>query len=492
MEVIGEAGIIFLLLVLSILLFSSMKMYQGQLPPGPTPWPLLGNLLQKDTRNVSDSYQKLSMKYGPIFTIWMGPKPVVVLCGYEVVKDALVNYSEEFGGQPPLPIFDSVTKGRGLLSTNEMKWKELRRFTLSTLRNFGMGKMMMSERIQEEANCLVEVMATTQGQAFDPQNSISSAVANVISAMLLGSSFGHNNQDFLEYQRIMMDFLRFSHTFSGLVYNCIPKIMDYLPGRHKKVFADCEKLCTFIHERVEYHRQTLDPQNPRDYMDCFLIKFEKEQYSASGLYTTEDLVMNTFVLLQGGTLSMTHFLLYSLLVMTMYPHIQEKVQQEIDEVVGANRTPNMEDRVRLPFTNAVIHEILRYELNSVDPIPHMMTQHTDFRGYSIPQGTTVFPMTVSVLFDPLHWETPDEFNPGHFLNEKGEFRKRDAFMPFLAGKRACPAEALALTELFLFFTSLLQNFCFHIVSEERDITSLFYNFNRRGLYPQIQAIQRCK
>lgn len=42
-------------------------------------------------------------------------------------------------------------------------------------------------------------------------------------------------------------------------------------------------------------------------------------------------------------------------------------------------------------------------------------------------------MLTSVLFDKNEWETPDIFNPEHFLDSEGQFRRRDAFLPFSAG-----------------------------------------------------------
>ncbi|CAI5766207.1 cytochrome P450 2C5-like [Podarcis lilfordi] len=87
---------------------------------------------------------------------------MVVLCGYEIMKDALVSYAEEFGGQSSQPILETVTKNLGISTRNKKKWKELHRFTLSTLQNIGMGKKSMAERIQEEVHCLVEVIATTK------------------------------------------------------------------------------------------------------------------------------------------------------------------------------------------------------------------------------------------------------------------------------------------------------------------------------------------
>lgn len=65
------------------------------------------------THNSFPILLQLSSTYGPIFTIWLGLKPAVVLCGYEVVKDALLGHSEEFGGRPEIPLLVQLTKNYG-------------------------------------------------------------------------------------------------------------------------------------------------------------------------------------------------------------------------------------------------------------------------------------------------------------------------------------------------------------------------------------------
>ncbi|KAL7989369.1 hypothetical protein Chor_012035, partial [Crotalus horridus] len=108
------AGVLLLLCIL-FTLFSSFQMYKkkGQLPPGPPPWPILGNIFQRDVLPLNKSYKKLTEKYGPIFTIWTGSKPMVALCGYEVVKDALINQAEEFGGRTHTPFHRRVFQNKG-------------------------------------------------------------------------------------------------------------------------------------------------------------------------------------------------------------------------------------------------------------------------------------------------------------------------------------------------------------------------------------------
>ncbi|NXU83545.1 CP2J2 protein, partial [Xiphorhynchus elegans] len=109
------------------------------------------------------------------------------------------------------------------------------------------------------------------------------------------------------------------------------------------------------------------------------------------------------------------------------------------------------------YTNAVIHEVQR-KANIVPlTMPRVAVKDTTVDGFFIPKGTAISINMTSVMFDKNEWETPDTFNPGHFLKD-GKFWKREAFVPFSIGKRACLGELLARSELFLFFTSLLQKF----------------------------------
>uniref|UniRef100_A0A8C0ZTG8 unspecific monooxygenase n=2 Tax=Castor canadensis TaxID=51338 RepID=A0A8C0ZTG8_CASCN len=151
---------VFCLLLLS---FWRQNSGRGKLPPGPAPLPIIGNILQLDVKDISKSFTSFSKVYGPVFTLYLGMKPAVVLHGYEAVKEALVDNGEEFSGRGKLAIPEKTNKGLGILFSNGKHWKEMRRFSLMTLRNFGMGKRSIEDRVQEEARCLVEELKKTNG-----------------------------------------------------------------------------------------------------------------------------------------------------------------------------------------------------------------------------------------------------------------------------------------------------------------------------------------
>ncbi|XP_069753816.1 vitamin D 25-hydroxylase isoform X4 [Narcine bancroftii] len=176
---------------------------------------------------------------------------------------------------------------------------------------------------------------------------------------------------------------------------------------------------------------------------------------------TENLIFTVGELIIAGTETTTNALRWAILFMALYPNIQEKVHQEIDTIVGKNQIPSLENKSQMPYTEAVLHEVLRYCNIAPLGIFRATTKNTVVRGYSIPKGTTVITNLYSVHFDEKYWSSPDLFCPERFLDKNGQFVKKEAFVPFSIGRRHCLGEQLARMEFFLFFTMLLQRFQIH-------------------------------
>ncbi|XP_013911884.1 PREDICTED: cytochrome P450 2F3-like [Thamnophis sirtalis] len=465
MELVPPSPLVLLLLVLLLLvLWVSFRLngrkrgMKGPLPPGPTPLPILGNFLQLDRKNLVQSLMKMGEEYGPVFTVFLGLQRVVVLCGYRAVKEALVDQAEEFGGRGQLPAFSKDFNHHGIVFANGPRWQQLRRFSLTVLRTLGMGKRSTEERIQEEAQCLVEELRKTEGTPLDPTFLLSRAVSNVICSVVFGDRFQYNDEKFLRLNKLITERFRIASSTEATLYNIFPEIMERIPGAHHAGHRCSQQIIGFIKERIHMQQASLDPSAPQNYIDCFLAKMEQEKQNLDSEFCMENLVMAAFNLFFAGTETIGTTLRYGFLILMKHPQVQEKLQEEIDRVIGAGRSPSAEDRRQMPYMEAVLHEIQRFSDILPMGLPHAVTRDTCFRGYAIPKGTYVYPLLSTVHYDTEHHSSPENFDPGRFLDSDGHFKRAEAFMPFSAGKRLCLGEGLARMELFLFLTTILQAF----------------------------------
>nr|XP_035967602.1 cytochrome P450 2C21 isoform X1 [Halichoerus grypus] len=442
---------------------------KGKLPPGPTPLPIIGNVLQINIKNIKKSLSKLAESYGPVFTVYFGMKPTVVLYGYEAVKEALIDRGEEFSGRGPFPVVDWISRGFGIIFSNGEKWKLTRRFSITILRNMGMGKKTIEDRIQEEALCLVEALRKTNASPCDPAFLLGCAPCNVICSIIFQNRFEYDDKTFLTLIECFQENLLISSTSWIQLYNAFPLLIHYLPGSHHVLFKNIAKQFKFIMEKIQEHQESLDFNNPRDFIDYFLIKIEKEKHNKQTEFTMDNLIITVWDMLGAGTETTSTTLRYGFLVLLKYPEITAKVQEEIHRVVGRRRSPCMQDRSRMPYTDAVVHEIQRYIDLIPNGVPRAVTQDIKFREYLLPKGTVILTSLTSVLHDDKEFPNPDRFDPGHFLDESGNFKKSDYFMAFSAGKRACLGEGLARMELFLLLTNILQHFTLKPLVDPKDI-----------------------
>ncbi|XP_072875291.1 cytochrome P450 2C3-like [Chlorocebus sabaeus] len=462
---------IILVICLSCLILLSLwnRSYaKGKLPPGPTPLPIIGNILQLNTKNISKSIRMLAKDYGPVFTVYFGMKPTVVLHGYKAIKEALIDQGEVFSGRGSFPVIEKVTQGFGVVLSNGERWKQIRRFSLMVLRNMGMGKKTIEDRIQEEALCLVEALKKTNASPCDPTFLLGCVPCNVISSIIFQNRFDYRDQKFLTLMKYFNEnFETVSSPWIPL-YNAFP-FLRVLPGSHNLIFKNYALQRSFILEKVKEHQESLDINNPRDFIDYFLIRMEKEKHNKESEFTMDNLVATIWDMFSAGTETTSTTMRYGLLLLLKHPEISAKVREEIDHVVGKNRSVCMQDRSRMPYTDAVVHEIQRYIDLIPTSLPHAVTQDIRFREYFIPKGTTILTDLTSVLYDDKEFPNPEKFDPGHFLDESGNFKKSDYFMAFSAGKRICAGEGLARMELFLILTTILQNFTLKPLVDPKDI-----------------------
>ncbi|XP_075057397.1 cytochrome P450 2K1-like isoform X1 [Mixophyes fleayi] len=428
-------------------------------PPGPRPFPIIGSLHLIDMGKPHKTFIELSKKYGSVFGIQLGLEKMVILCGYDAVKDALINYAEEFSERPESPLFEETSRGNGITFGHGESWKVMRRFALSTLRDYGMGKKSLKNKINDECESLMQIFRSYEGKPFNNLTIINTAVTNIIVSILLGHSYEYDDPTILRLMKLNNENFRILESSMVKCYNSYPSVIGWLPGSHRKFLKNRIEMKKFIREKFTKQRKELDMNNQSNLIDSFLAKQKEGKPESTSYYHDNNLTELVVNLFAAGMETTTTTLRWGLLLMMKYPEIQKKVQNEIERVIGSAQ-PQIEHRKEMPYTDAVIHEIQRFGDIIPDSVPHATSQDVTFRGYFIPKGTIVIPVLSSVLRDKAYFEKLEEFYPEHFLDSEGHFKKNEAFIPFSLGKRSCAGENLAKAELFVFFTTLLQNFTF--------------------------------
>uniref|UniRef100_A0A8D1LKR8 Cytochrome P450 2W1 n=1 Tax=Sus scrofa TaxID=9823 RepID=A0A8D1LKR8_PIG len=423
-------------------------------PPGPRPLPLIGNLHLLRVSQQDRSFMELAKQYGPVFTVHLGHQKMVVLTGYEAVREALVGTRQELAGRPPIAIFQLIQGGGGIFFSSGPRWRAARQLTVRALHSLGVGRAPVADKVLQELRCLTGQLDSYGGRPF-PLALLGWAPSNILFTLLFGQRFDYRDPVFVSLLGLIDEVMVLLGTPSIQLFNICPWLGALLQ-LHRPVLRKIEQVRALLRTLLEARRPHPPSQGRvQSYLDALIQQGQGKD--PEGLFAEDNVVACTLDMVMAGTETTAATLQWAALLMSKHPSVQGRVQEELDRVLGPGRPPRLEDQRSLPYTNAVLHEVQRY----ITLLPHMpRCTATDTRlcGYLLPKGTPVVPLLSSVLLDETQWETPRQFNPGHFLAADGCFVKRAAFLPFSAGRRVCVGESLARSELFLLFAGLLQRY----------------------------------
>ncbi|XP_078670784.1 cytochrome P450 2U1-like isoform X4 [Branchiostoma floridae x Branchiostoma belcheri] len=418
------------------------------LPPGPRAWPVLGNIplfMTAKTDFLPDTITDLARQYGDVMTFWNARDLNVVISGYQPIRDVLVKRAADFSSRKAPPVLvdlrgdgtsGDTTKGI-LFADYGPDWKHQRKFTMKTLRDFGVGKRSLEGKICEEAAALSRELVAKDGQPFNIKHMLQNAASNIICSIVFGKRFEYGDSEFLRLGHLISE-LANATPGKDILINIHP-VFRHLPfgsPEHEKIARNFPRLQEFCGEQIVQHRVTFDPNNIRDFIDAFLLeqRCTRGEHAQSS-FTEEQL---------------------------------QEVHREIDAVLG-QAVPSYALREKMPYTTATLAEVQR--INTVLPlsVPHSLTRDTALNGYTIPAGANILVNLWSVHMDPQLFPEPDKFNPDRFLDRHGNFVKHEALIPFSVGPRVCLGEQLAKMEVFLLFVFLMQHFTF---SSPEGVTTL--------------------
>jgi len=359
-----------------------------------------------------------------------------------------------------------LSGGKGVIFTNGHPWKEMRRFTLMTMRDFGLGKKSLESRVQDEVRIMIDVMSEHNG-AFFPKRAYLNAISNNICALVFGQRYEYTDA---EFQKVLdvLDYLS-QHAGAEMPENFLP-FLTYIPGFPSKIrqlVANNLVMRDFILKKLEEHRQTFDPQDMRDFMDLY-IDIEVNG-STNDVLTEENMFRTIMDFFSAGTETTATTMTWITLFICRNQRVLKKCQEEIDRVVGQGRMVNLQDKNDMPYMMAAIQEAQR--IASVVPcsLPRETTHDVKIGEHLLPKGTMIMPYTASVHWDPEVFEDPMNYNPERWIDEDGNLKRMDFFMPFSQGPRSCLGEPLARMQLFLFLSNIVQSLDICISPDHPDV-----------------------
>ncbi|KAL3847910.1 hypothetical protein ACJMK2_018800 [Sinanodonta woodiana] len=390
------------LLFLAILtLWIYKRQGRKKLPPGPWYIPFIGNVWELAVDpDLRKSLRRLHKQYGDIYRLYMGPKLAVVISGYEAIKEVFVKRGGEFSDRPDILITSLIREKQGILSSSGELWKEHRTFILTTLRNFGFGKTSLEGKIQTEVTILLSDIEKINEKPFRILYLVQTSVSNVINAMVFGGHFNHGDARFAKLMQMQEENLENNGPKNVVAF--FP-FLRFLPGdlfHVKKTLRNVRYEEIFIDDLIDKHIENFDENKMEDFIDAFLLEMKNNRDCTNCTFTKKQLIRTVTDLFVAGTETTTTTINWAVLYLAAKQNIQARIFREINENVGTDRLPNLQDKRYLVYTEAFIMEVLRVSNIVTVSFPHTCTVDTKLRGFDIPKGTIILPDIDSVLFDP--------------------------------------------------------------------------------------------
>ena len=351
-----------------------------------------------------------------------------------------------------------------VLTRDSPKWRYMKKQVMAALKQHGDGLKNLEDKALICGEQMLKTIEQYKGDPFDPERLIHLTLANIIQILIFGQGSELDSETFIEDANKLIEALRPIGIY--MILDIAPFLRYFVPPvrRAYTAFIDIVNKLNSNYDRCIMARRKLYVHpNVEVFIDQFFkLSMTQNVDAAKMIGDTEirSLAADMFV---GGSVTTSKTLTMMLAILVNHPEIQDAVFQEINDIIG-KRQPRMEDKLSMPFTQAVILETLRYHSLAPFAVPHVAKYDSELQGYLIPAGTMVFPNVWMLHHDDRYWVNPWEFKPHRWL-EGGKVLppdhiKKQRVFPFGAGRRQCAGEVFARNRLFILTTLLLQKFKF--------------------------------
>ena len=327
---------------------------------------------------------------------------------------------------------------------------------MAAFRQYLSNQQLVEERIFERAGRLLQFFEDQNEKDFNPALILMESVANVISRITFGKYFDSSHPDFEELLQLNIKGFTDIETIAQNFFLDFFPVAKYFPVRsYQSVQKLMGRIFEILRHQLMIQEKDFDPTEKIDSLTGGLLKeriaAENAEAGAQdeGSILSDEFVINSMEDMFGAGYETTSTTLrWTIAYLVHHPQCQTEIQNQLDEVVGRDRMPGLDDRPRLPLVQATIMEALRLGNVAEAALPHYTMKDTLLAGYRVPKDTVVFVNLMNVHLDPNCWENPNSFNPHRHIDADGQLITNSGnFLPFSAGRRVCAGESLAKVSL---------------------------------------------
>ncbi|XP_039041179.1 trimethyltridecatetraene synthase-like [Hibiscus syriacus] len=438
------------------------------LPPGPKPWPIIGNLNLIGSL-PHRSIHALSLKFGHIMQLKFGSFPVVIVSSVEMAKAILKTNDIIFTDRPKNAAGKYTTYNYSDITWSPYGpyWRQARKICLTEL--FSAKRLESYSHIRREEMILfLKKLYESCGTPIVLKDHLSTLSLNVISRMVFGKKYTETTGDAeILTPKEFMEMLDELFLLNGVldIGDSIPwlSFMD-LQGYIKRMKALSKKFDRFLEHVLDEHnerRKGVKDYVAKDMVDVLLqlsedptleVKIERHGVKAF----TQDMIA-------GGSESSAVTVEWAISELLKKPEILAKATEELDSVIGRERWVEEKDIENLPYIDSIAKETMR--LHPVAPMltPRVARQDCRINGYDIPKGTRALVSVWTIGRDPSVWDNPNEFCPERFLGKSIDVKGHDfELLPFGAGRRMCPGYGLGIKVIQASLANVLHGFTWRL------------------------------
>jgi hypothetical protein len=276
---------------------------------------------------------------------------------------------DEFDGRPDDFFMKLRTMGArlGIVGTDGRLWHQQRSFVVCQLRNVGYGRTRMEKQIHVELREVISILQDLKGEPIWPDGSklITTSVVNILWTFVAGAKIKRDNTGLVRLYELLKKRSK-AFDMSGGLLNQMPWLRFVAPEAvgYNLIKSLNVEFYKFFMEFVNEHLESYSEEKAGDDLIYAYIKQMRDQSeNEESTFNVQQLVMVILDIFIAGASTTGTTIDLALMAMIMFPDVQQKVQAEIDEVLGSvKELPRSfyNERKQMPYTEAVLLEVQRF------------------------------------------------------------------------------------------------------------------------------------